>query len=125
VARGEIVLVIACDLPFASRPLLAHLLSRAAEGDVVIPKWRGEFEPLCAVYAKRCLASVEAALDAGQRRMISFFPRVRVVPVEESEWLPFDPAGLAFFNVNTPQELQEAERRMAGTKSGEGGDDAP
>src|SRR3972149_1222884 len=113
-ARGETVLVLACDMPFASRPLLEHLLSLAPQADVVIPKWRGEFEPLCAVYAKQCLAPVEAALDAGERRMISFFSRVRVFPLEEPEWSSFDPDGLTFFNVNTPEELAEAERRLTG-----------
>ena len=124
-ARGETVLVLACDMPLASRPLLEHLLSRAPEADVVIPRREGEYEPLCAVYAKRCLGLVEAALEAGERRMISFFPRVRVVVVEEPEWSVFDPEGLTFFNVNTPQELAEAERRMAGEGSGERHDDAP
>jgi len=113
-ARGETVLVLACDMPFASRPLLEHLLSLAAQADVVIPKWRGEYEPLCAVYARQCLAPVEAALDAGERRMISFFSRVRVFPLEEPEWSSFDPDGLTFFNVNTPEELAEAERRLTG-----------
>jgi len=48
-----------------------------------------------------------------------------VVAVEEPEWSVFDPEGLTFFNVNTPQELAEAERRMAGEGSGERHDDAP
>jgi molybdenum cofactor guanylyltransferase len=122
-ARGETVLVVACDMPLASRPLLEHLLSRAPQADVVIPRRDGEYEPLCAVYAKRCLAFVEAALDAGQRRVISFFPQVRVIAVEEAEWSAYDPEALTFFNVNTPQELAEAERRMAGMESG--GGDAP
>jgi molybdopterin-guanine dinucleotide biosynthesis protein A len=122
-ARGDSVLVLACDMPFASRPLLEHLLSRAPQADVVIPKWEGEFEPLCAVYARRCLTAVEAALDAGERRMISFFPQVRVLALDESEWLPFDPEGLTFFNVNTPQELAEAEKRLAGRPPLEGNAD--
>jgi molybdopterin-guanine dinucleotide biosynthesis protein A len=119
-AWGEIVLALACDMPFASRPLLEHLLSLAGDADVVIPLREGEFEPLCAVYARRCLVEVEAALAAGERRMISFFPRVRVLAVEEADWRIFDPDGDTFFNVNTPEDLAEAERRMKGRR-----DDAP
>ena len=52
-ARGETVLVLACDMPFASRPLLEHLLSLAPQADVVIPKWRGGDEALCAVDARQ------------------------------------------------------------------------
>src|SRR3972149_327416 len=122
-ARGETVLVLACDMPLASRPLLEHLLARAPEADVVIPRREGEYEPLCAVYAKRCLALVEAALEAGGRG--GGRPVPRGVAVEEPEWSVFDPEGLTFFNVNTPQELAEAERRMAGEGSGERHDDGP
>src|SRR3972149_5460571 len=69
-ARGEPVLVLACDMPFASRPLLEHLLSLAAQADVVIPKWRGEFEPLCAGRAGAGPAPVDAAPDRGEGLMV-------------------------------------------------------
>lgn len=121
-ARGETVLMVACDMPLASRPLLEYLLSRAPQGDVVIPRYGGEYEPLCAVYARRCLASVEAALESGQRRVVSFFPQVRVIAVDEAEWSSYDPEALTFFNVNTPQELADAERRMTDMDPGGGGD---
>lgn len=113
-ARGESVLVLACDLPFVSRPLLEHLLARARQADVVIPRRGGEFEPLLAVYSRSVLAAVDKALAAGHARMISFFPEVRVLALEPDEWERFDPEGLSFFNVNTPEELIEAERLLAG-----------
>jgi molybdopterin-guanine dinucleotide biosynthesis protein A len=119
-AQGDTVLVLACDMPFASRPLLEHLLSLAGEADVVIPRLDGEYEPLCAVYARGCLSEVEAALAAGQRRMISLLPRVRVLVVEEPSWRIFDPDASTFFNVNSLEDLAEAERRMKGRR-----DDAP
>ncbi len=112
-ARGETVLVLACDMPLVSRPLLEHLLAHAAEADVVIPRREGEFEPLHAVYARSCLPAVEAALAAGEARMISFFGRVRVLPIEEEEWRRFDPDGRGFFNVNTPADLTRAREYLA------------
>lgn len=121
-ALGETVLVLACDLPFVARPLLEYLLERAGEADVVIPRRAGEYEPLLAVYARSVLPAVESALAAGQSRMISFFPEVRVLAIEAEEWTPFDPEGLSFFNVNTPEELAEAERLLARRASGGGSD---
>lgn len=113
-ARGETVLVLACDMPFVSRPLLEHLLSLAPQGDVVVPRRDGEFEPVHAVYARGCLPAVEQALALGRRRMISFFERVTVLPVDEPVLERFDPLGLSFFNVNTPAELARAEAWLAG-----------
>jgi molybdopterin-guanine dinucleotide biosynthesis protein A len=110
---GETVLVLACDLPFISRPLLEHLLARAHEADVIVPYRNGEFEPLHAVYARSVLPAVEAALATGRARMISFFSDVHVLPIAEDELRRFDPEGLSFFNVNTPQDLTEAEALLA------------
>ncbi|MEW6569361.1 MAG: molybdenum cofactor guanylyltransferase [Chloroflexota bacterium] len=114
-ARGQTVIVLACDMPFVSRPLLEHLLKLARQGEaqVVVPRRGREYEPLHAVYARACLAAIEAAQAAGEGRMISFFSRVRVAAVEEDELVRYDPEGLSFFNVNTPEDLAQAERILA------------
>jgi molybdopterin-guanine dinucleotide biosynthesis protein A len=46
--------------------------------------------------------------------MISFYPEVRVRVVEESEVSSIDPLGLSFFNINTPEDLAQAEERLRG-----------
>jgi molybdopterin-guanine dinucleotide biosynthesis protein A len=111
-AHNPAVLVVACDMPLLSRPLLQHLLSLSPHADVVVPRWRGEFEPLHAVYARSCLPAVEAAVAAGQTRVVSFFPEVRVRIVDDSEIAIHDPTGSSFFNVNSPADLVEAGRRL-------------
>jgi molybdopterin-guanine dinucleotide biosynthesis protein A len=116
-ASGDVCLSIACDMPFASSDLFEHLLGLQAEtgADVVIPRTAGYLEPMHAVYRRRTVASaIQAALERGEHRMISYFPDVKVREVEEAEWRQVDPRGLAFFNVNTPEELAEA-RRIAGS----------
>lgn len=112
-ARGDRVMVVACDMPFVRPSLMAHLLDLAREADVAIPRREGEYEPLLAVYRRTCLAAIQAALAAGQARMISFFPAVRVRPVEAAEWERVDPDGRSFFNVNTPDDLQRAEGMLS------------
>jgi molybdenum cofactor guanylyltransferase len=108
------VLAVACDMPFVVRPLLDHLLSLAPEADAVVPRLAGEAEPFRAVYSRACLPAMEAALDAGKMRVISFFGAVRVRWVDEPELDRFDPRHLSFFNVNTPADLETA-RRLADT----------
>jgi len=111
-ARGETVLVVACDLPFLSRPLLEHLLSLAPQADAIVPLRQGEYEPLHAVYARTCLPAVEACLANHRRRVISFYDDIRVQAVTEEALSRFDPLGLSFFNINTPDDLIEAERLL-------------
>jgi molybdopterin-guanine dinucleotide biosynthesis protein A len=112
-AHGDRVLIVACDMPFASAKLAARLLELTLDADVAIPRREGEFEPLFAAYRRDCLPAIRTALAAGQARMISFFPSVRVRAVEPKEWESFDPGGRSFFNVNTPDDLRRAEAMWA------------
>jgi molybdenum cofactor guanylyltransferase len=112
-AHGDKVLVLACDMPFVSRPLLRHLIELAPQADVVVPRRTGEYEPMHAVYDRRCLTEIEASLEAGDMRMISFFPRVKVLAVEEDVLERLDPGQHSFFNVNTPADLALAEQLLS------------
>lgn len=112
-ARGELCLVVACDMPFVSARLFRRLLELQAESDadVVIPRTADSFEPMHAVYRRATvLAAIQAALERGEQRMISYFRSVRVREVEAGEYTAADPTGLAFFNVNTPEDLAHARR---------------
>jgi molybdopterin-guanine dinucleotide biosynthesis protein A len=116
-AKFPAVAVVACDMPFTSAPLLvasAGILVQE-DADVVIAESPEGFEPLHAVYRRAtCLPAIEAAVDSGKLRMISWFPRVRVRRLTAAELDRYDPDRLAFWNLNTPEEFAEAERRASG-----------
>ena len=69
-------------------------------------------EPLHAIYAKACLAPVRAALERGQRAVVTFFPAVRVAYVEPEELRRYDPAGRSFLNINTAGDAAEVGRLL-------------
>lgn len=111
-ASQPIVAVAACDMPFASAALLEAMsrLLVTEEADVTIPKSDEGYEPIHAVYRRAtCLPAIEAALDADQWKVISWFPRVKVRVLTPDEIKQHDPSGLAFWNVNTPEEFSKAE----------------
>jgi molybdopterin-guanine dinucleotide biosynthesis protein A len=112
-AHGDKVLVLACDMPFVSRPLLTYMIGLAPQADVIVPRPAGEYEPMHAIYDKGCLSAIEASLEAGDMRMISFFPAVNVLPVEDDVLQRLDPDHRSFFNVNTPADLVHAERLLS------------
>jgi molybdenum cofactor guanylyltransferase len=112
-ASHESVLVLACDMPFVERKLLEYMLSMASQADGVVPQRDGYYEPLQAVYSRRCLTAIDAALDSGERRVASFYSRVHIHTVEPPILDQLDPRGLSFFNVNTPEDLVRAERLLA------------
>ncbi len=108
-ASGNTVLVIACDMPFVEPDLLAHMVSLAPGVDVVVPRYGEFYEPMQAVYARSCLPAIESALEAGEKRVVSFFPAVRVQTVEAEMLKTLDPDGRSFFNLNTPEDFARAE----------------
>ena len=108
------VAVVACDMPFASASLIeaASRLLVQEDADVVIPDSGDGLEPLHAVYRRKtCLPAVESAIDADKWRLISWFPQVKVRILQPDEIKMYDPLGLAFWNLNTPEEFSEAEHR--------------
>lgn len=107
----EWCLVLACDMPFVRLPLLQYMVGISGKYDAVVPK-PGEppqFEPFRALYRKTCLSAIDDALNRGRKRVISFFDGVRCRIVEQAEIHPFDPDGHSFFNINTRDDLAEAE----------------
>ena len=113
-ASNPIVAVVACDMPFASPTLLEAasklLVDAEREVDVVIAKSEEGYEPLHAVYRREaCLPAIEAAIDADQWKVVAWFPQVKVRVLTSDEIKRYDPLGLAFWNVNTPEEFAKAE----------------
>ena len=105
-------LVVACDMPFLRAAVLRYLITQMADYDVVVPDVLGELQTLHAIYSKACLQPIERRLATHQLRIIGFFPDVRVRTITASELAPYDPALLAFQNLNTPEEFQAAEQRL-------------
>ena len=113
-AAHPLVAVVACDMPFASQMFFegARRLMVKEEADVVIAQTDEGYEPLHALYRREtCLPAIESAIDADQWKVIAWFPQVKVRTLTPDEIKSLDPTGLCFWNLNTPEEFTEAERR--------------
>jgi molybdenum cofactor guanylyltransferase len=111
-SRQFYTLALACDMPFVNPALLRHMITlcQGDQFDVIVPRVEGYPEGLHAVYSKACLQPIRERLDADQLKVIGFYERVRVRYLDEADYQRFDPKGLSFYNVNTPEELAEAQR---------------
>lgn len=114
-SRSQLNFVTAVDMPFFKAGLFRRLLELAREGrpvwDVTIPYIRKQYEPLFALYARTCLPAVEELLASpqpGGRRIVAFFPKVRVRRVAAAEIIPYDAGMISFFNINTLKDLRAA-----------------
>jgi len=108
-AGDDDVLLLACDLPNVTRPMLAHLIHRRGGADAVVPRTERGYHPLCAVYAQSCRTPVERRLGEGSLRMQDLLSELKVQNVEESELNAFGEADRLLANLNTLADLDALE----------------
>ncbi len=122
VHAGTAVLVVAWDMPFVPTFLLRDLRRLGESGhDVAIAESGSKrgVEPLCAWYAPSCVPAIERALAAGRGEAISFFGDVRVARMAASEVAAHGDPARMFMNVNSPDELELAERYASTPDAGD------
>lgn len=114
VSASRYTLVLAVDQPFVVAPLLRYMIGLCAGDayDVIVPRREGYPQGLHAIYSQACQGPIRARLDADRLKVIGFYPDVRVYALDEPEYEPFDPQGLSWFNVNTPEDLAAARQRL-------------
>lgn len=102
-------LVTACDMPFVQPPMIQLLLNTIEPHlDVIIPRTALGFQPLMAVYSKRCLKPMETALINREYQIQRVFKKVRKHEIKEPELRRCDAELISFFNLNAPGDLDEA-----------------
>ncbi len=116
--QSEYGLVVGCDMPFLNAALLEYMLLHKAGHDIVIPRIGDYYEPLHAIYARRCLPAIERSIESGQRRLLGFASQMDVRYIDPDEIARIDPQRLSFFNLNAPDDLARMheiarERRAA------------
>ena len=109
---------VACDMPFASLAIFEYELDLLVRKnlDAVLPR-PARTEPLHAVYrCETCLPAIRSALAAGESKVISWLPEVKVQYLSPAEIAEIDPLDLAFWNLNTPEAFVEAEQSQVGAR---------
>lgn len=115
-AKNPFVAVVACDMPFANTDLFIAACERLINQnvDAVLPHTQAGLEPLHAVYRREtCLPAVEWALESGAWKLISWLPKVEASFIEPQEISIYDPEQIAFWNVNTDEDLQQAQEYLS------------
>jgi molybdopterin-guanine dinucleotide biosynthesis protein A len=109
------VLIVGCDMPFLCRPLLAHLATHLGEREAVVPRAADGLHPLHAVYAKRSIEVFSRTLGEGITKFMRLLSRLDAVEVGEEEMRRFDQGLHSLFNLNSPEDLDQA-RKMLDTR---------
>jgi molybdopterin-guanine dinucleotide biosynthesis protein A len=111
-SSSELNLFLAVDMPFVSEELLRFIRATAeqSEATVIVPRTTHGLQPLCAAYRRSFAPTAEACLKSGKYKIDSAFAGLSVRVIDESELLAHGFSERMFFNVNTPEDLQQAEQ---------------
>ena len=106
------VVLAAWDMPFVTPELLRELAAGLESADACLPASEGPrgVEPLCAAYGPAVRSAIEDALARGDRRAIAFHDSVRVAILNGEKIRSLGDPGRLFFNVNTAEDLERANR---------------
>jgi molybdopterin-guanine dinucleotide biosynthesis protein A len=115
-AAGEVSFVTSCDSVFLNPEVIDLVLQRIADHDVAVPHWQGRFQPLHAAYRRTVLPYLEEQLERGELRPVQLFDKVATRRIDEQEIRAIDPEGWTFFNMNTPEDYEQALARWAAVR---------
>jgi molybdopterin-guanine dinucleotide biosynthesis protein A len=106
-ARHPLVLCVPCDMPFLPADLVTRLLA-ALDGsgaDLAVPASGDDIHRALMLVRRDLAANLETFLAGGGRKVSQWQGGLKqvVVPFVEVD---------AFLNVNTPEQMQEVERRL-------------
>lgn len=109
IAPASSLVTVAADTPFLPHDLVARLTERHREtGTIVCAASGGQRHPVIALWPAAARAALRQSLEAGRLKVGLLLDALNAVTVSW-DGLPDDP----FFNVNTPEDLAIAEKRLA------------
>ncbi len=108
---GDRCFVLAIDYPLITSEVLRYLAGRgsASRAAMVVPRWNGKLQMLCAVYSPVIIPEFAPRIGAGQLNLRGLTDDIEIIDEDE---LRERFSGEPLMNVNTPEELAEAERMV-------------
>ena len=105
------VFAVACDMPFLDPKAIRVMVSHNEMDDVIVASLSGRFQPLHAVYSKRCASFLHAMAGRNELKIQQLFrePKLRITILTENDLVAFGPGFRSFRNINTPDDLLLAE----------------
>jgi molybdopterin-guanine dinucleotide biosynthesis protein A len=102
-----LLLTIPADMPFLPPDLLDRLAAGIGESGCAIASSGGHAHPVCGLWRRSARGQLDDYVSSGARSLKGFAALVGAVEVE---W-PTDPDD-PFFNINSADDLAEAEKRL-------------
>lgn len=99
-ASFDSCLIVAADMPFIDKELVDMLAQQEFFTDALIPVVDGKIEPLCGIYKKSCINTIETMIKEENYKLKNLLDRINVtfLPMHNKK---------SFLNINTPEQYEE------------------
>jgi molybdenum cofactor guanylyltransferase len=112
--RTSHAFIAAGDMPFIKPEMIELLMEELdLKKDIIVPVTKEGYQPLCAVYSKRCLQLIEEQYKKGEMKISKLFSKVRIKTISEVILRSVDPELVSFFNINTEKDLTQSRKLIA------------
>ena len=109
-SNSELNFILAADMPHVTLPLIKYTINKATiTSNGVIPIANGLPEPLCGVYLKRAITTIEKCIKEEKLKMMDVLKEIKVEYFEVNAEMNFYSPYL-FSNINTVEDLKNANR---------------
>jgi molybdopterin-guanine dinucleotide biosynthesis protein A len=106
------IFCVGCDMPFLNQNLIEYQCSISYCCDAVIPVWNNHPQVLHGLYRKNLLPAFHNGLSEEQYKITDWLEEAEVCYILEDEIRRFDPAGLSFRNINTPDDYKSLQHHI-------------
>jgi molybdopterin-guanine dinucleotide biosynthesis protein A len=109
--KAEYAFCTSCDTPLLKKETIRVLIDAIElEYDVIVPASGSFFQPLCAIYSRRCIPLIEDQLRQGNLKTDHLFDKTKLKKIPYERFEEFDSGLNSFFNVNTMEDLHRANQ---------------
>lgn len=111
VASQSRIFAVACDMPFLDLEVIRFMASFDDTADVIVAKLEGQFQPMHAIYSKRCAEFLKAMAERHDLKIQALYrtEELRVAVVGANDLSPLGGGLRSFQNINTPDDLTLAD----------------
>ena len=105
------IFAVACDMPFLDLELIRFMASFDDTADVIVAKLEGQFQPMHAIYSKRCAEFLKAMAERHDLKIHALYrtEELRVAVVGANDLSSLGGGLRSFQNINTPDDLTLAD----------------
>jgi molybdopterin-guanine dinucleotide biosynthesis protein A len=105
-ASSEHCFVSACDMPFLDKRFIEYMISRIKGHDIIVPQASDGFQPLHAIYSKKCIPLMKKLIDRDELKIRILYKKMNTLTLSTDTITSFDPDERMFLNINSEEDLK-------------------